>query len=86
MKRKAVVLGGTGAIGQHLVGQLLADGRWDPIVVVGRREVQVPSQYKERKAELVNKVVNMDNLETEAADAFHGADVVFCALGTTRKV
>lgn len=31
-------------------------------------------------------VVDMDNLEEEAAPAFAGADSVFCCLGTTRSV
>lgn len=52
----------------------------------GRREVQLPDRYKDTKAQLVQKTINMDNMETEAATAFEGADAVFCALGTTRKV
>lgn len=35
---------------------------------------------------LVQEVVNMDNLTTEAASAFQQAHTVFCTLGTTRKV
>jgi len=35
---------------------------------------------------LQQHVVNMDNLQTEAAAAFQGVDAVFCALGTTRSV
>eukprot|EP00877_Chromochloris_zofingiensis_P007631 jgi/Chrzof1/3120/Cz12g12210.t1 len=82
---KAVVLGGTGAIGTELVGQLATSGAWSTVTTVGRREVQLPDRYKDTKAQLVQKTINMDNMETEAATAFEGADAVFCALGTTRK-
>jgi hypothetical protein len=36
-------------------------------------------------AKLEQAVVNMDQLQTEAATAFEGAHTVFCTLGTTRK-
>eukprot|EP00199_Chlamydomonas_sp_CCMP681_P007646 CAMPEP_0119103278 /NCGR_PEP_ID=MMETSP1180-20130426/1747_1 /TAXON_ID=3052 ORGANISM="Chlamydomonas cf sp, Strain CCMP681" /NCGR_SAMPLE_ID=MMETSP1180 /ASSEMBLY_ACC=CAM_ASM_000741 /LENGTH=70 /DNA_ID=CAMNT_0007087733 /DNA_START=102 /DNA_END=312 /DNA_ORIENTATION=+ len=32
---KAVVVGGTGAVGQHVVGQLLQSGAWEKVVTVG---------------------------------------------------
>lgn len=35
---------------------------------------------------LVQRVVDMDHLASQAADAFQGASTVFCALGTTRPV
>jgi uncharacterized protein YbjT (DUF2867 family) len=42
---RAVVTGGTGSIGKHLVGELLASPRWERVTVVGRRRVDVPRQY-----------------------------------------
>lgn len=82
----AVVVGATGAVGEALVNQLLMYPGFKRVVTVGRRTLtNVPSE-SERISELVQTTVNMDALETEAREAFSGADVVFCALGTTRKV
>ncbi|GLC44509.1 hypothetical protein PLESTB_000065600 [Pleodorina starrii] len=82
----AVVLGATGAIGEALVNQLVVHPKFKRVVTVGRRALEAVPAESERKAELVQATVNMDALETEAKQAFSGADVVFCALGTTRKV
>uniref|UniRef100_A0A7S0WUK6 NAD(P)-binding domain-containing protein n=1 Tax=Chlamydomonas leiostraca TaxID=1034604 RepID=A0A7S0WUK6_9CHLO len=84
--RKAVVVGATGATGEHVLGQLLMDGHWQTVVAVGRRDAPVPPEYPpdQHKAQLQQVKVNMDALETEAAGAFAGADAVFCCLGTTR--
>jgi oxidoreductase len=83
----AVVLGATGATGRELVGQLLSSGKWSKVATVGRRAVEVPEAYKGYTPEkLQQHVVNMDNLATEAGEAFRGAHTVFCTLGTTRKV
>eukprot|EP00878_Enallax_costatus_P044876 GHUV01053650.1.p1 GENE.GHUV01053650.1~~GHUV01053650.1.p1 ORF type:complete len:209 (+),score=94.39 GHUV01053650.1:36-662(+) len=50
----------------------------------GRREVPLPTgQLGTSKLQQIT--INMDNLTTEAADAFKGVDAVFCALGTTRS-
>ncbi|KAI7835557.1 hypothetical protein COHA_010537 [Chlorella ohadii] len=85
---KAVVLGGTGAVGREVVGQLLCSPRWSSVAAVGRRAVEVPSEYKHKEgfdaSKLQNVVVDMDKLETEGRAAFEGADSVFCCLGTTR--
>ncbi len=82
----AVVLGATGAVGEALVHQLLVHPRFKRVVTVGRRALDGAPPESERTAELVQAKVNMDALEQEAKEAVSGADVVFCALGTTRKV
>ncbi|KAL6763030.1 hypothetical protein V8C86DRAFT_2505908 [Haematococcus lacustris] len=86
--RKALVVGATGAVGEHVVGHLLVSGAFNTVVTVGRRPACVPAQYKaeEFRGELQQVVVNMDHLEAEAAPAFKDVDSVFCCLGTTRKV
>ncbi|KAL6778191.1 hypothetical protein ACKKBG_A17280 [Auxenochlorella protothecoides x Auxenochlorella symbiontica] len=82
---KAVVVGATGAVGGEILGQLLVNPAWGEVVVVGRREAPVPPEYKGwDPAKLQHKVIDMDNLASEASSAFEGADTVFCALGTTR--
>ncbi|EFJ46107.1 hypothetical protein VOLCADRAFT_93520 [Volvox carteri f. nagariensis] len=81
----AVVLGATGAVGEALVNQLVVHPKFKKVVTVGRRTLDIVTAESERTAELVQAKVNMDALEVEAKQAFTGADVVFCALGTTRK-
>ena len=69
-----------------MLGQLLASPAWKEVVAIGRREAPVPEAYAQYPAgKLQQKVINMDNMEQEAAEAVRGADSVFCALGTTRK-
>lgn len=83
---KAVVIGGTGAIGIELVGQLLHSSAWSEVTTIGRREVVVAAAYQEYDAaKLAQKVVNMDDLADDAASAFDQTQTVFCTLGTTRK-
>lgn len=83
---RAVVVGGTGAIGKHIVSQLLERDAWETVVTIGRRPVPEPPGNHGNKLQQV--VVDMDQLSSspEAAAAFRGADAVFCALGTTRAV
>ncbi|KAJ9521547.1 hypothetical protein QJQ45_008844 [Haematococcus lacustris] len=88
LTRKALVVGATGAVGEHVVGLLLISGAFTTVVTVGRRPACVPAQYKaeEFRGELQQVVVNMDHLEADAAAAFKDVDSVFCCLGTTRKM
>lgn len=84
-KLTAVVFGGTGAIGEELVKQLVVNPQFKKVVTLGRREVPgIPTEG--RSADLVQKTINMDNIASEATEELKGADVVFCTLGTTRKV
>lgn len=71
--------------GSELVGQLLASPQWASVTTIGRREAEVPAAYTDwSPSKLRQVVVNMDALESEAAEAMAGVDTVFCALGTTR--
>ena len=38
-RKKAVVIGGTGATGQQLIKQLLANDKWEQIASIGRKPV-----------------------------------------------
>lgn len=86
---KAVVTGGTGAIGKHLVAELLQDTKWSRVVTVGRKRVELSESYgadvavAERTGKLVQHVIDMDKLD-EHASLFDGHDASFCTLGTTR--
>ncbi|WIA24117.1 hypothetical protein OEZ85_013714 [Tetradesmus obliquus] len=71
----ALVLGGTGAVGHHIVQQLLASDQWSKVITVGRREVPLPADQP-GASKLQQVVVNMDALQREAADIFSGFAVV----------
>ncbi|RUP45432.1 hypothetical protein BC936DRAFT_148192 [Jimgerdemannia flammicorona] len=79
----ALVLGGTGAVGMALVRQLLEREVYGHVVTIGRREVEFDGTVPTDR--LTQKVINFENLE-QHRDAFRGADVVFCCLGTTLAV
>ncbi len=72
--RVALVVGGSGLVGGHLLSQLLADDRWSRVISLGRREVDV------RHDKLEQQVVDL----TQPGDLPH-VDDAFCALGTTIK-
>lgn len=78
----ATLLGATGMVGADCLRLLLADERFARVVTVGRRPLP-PQPAGERRAQLVERVADMQRLE-EQADAF-ATDRVICALGTTMK-
>lgn len=83
---KAVVLGATGATGQELVKDLIRSEKWSKIVTIGRRPLQLDDELKAKsEGRLEQLTIDMDKMAEQAAQAFQGADSVFCTLGTTRK-
>jgi oxidoreductase len=90
---RAVVTGGTGAVGQHVVAQLLqAQAPAWTVVTVGRRPVTLRPEYGldqaalESSGRLVQHSVDMEALAAPAtAPLFAGANASFCCLGTTRR-
>ena len=74
---KALIIGATGATGECLVSELLADEAYQHVVIFVRR----PTGRKHVK--LVEHVVDMSKPES-FADLLHG-DVFFSCLGTTLK-
>jgi oxidoreductase len=91
---KAVVVGGTGAVGREIVLQLLASDRWQSVTTVGRRPLdarEAATQSSAANARALNTAafaklshVDAPDVTELPASAFAGADAVFCALGTTR--
>jgi len=74
---RALVIGGTGAIGSQLIKQLRNSPKFSQITSITRRLVE----YDEMSDKIEQKVVNMDDLpSTELKGHF---DVSFCCLGTT---
>ncbi len=72
--RVALLAGGSGLVGGHLLRLLLEDPRWGHVVSVGRREVDV------RHEKLEQRILDL----TEIGD-LPPVDDAFCALGTTIK-
>ena len=75
----ASVIGATGLVGRHLVRMLLGDGRFGSIRTFQRRPAGV--RVGDREAE--EHVVDFEHLDTWGSRL--GADVLFSALGTTRR-
>ncbi|WMD20787.1 oxidoreductase [Achromobacter seleniivolatilans] len=73
---KLLVIGSTGLVGSHVLGQALADPRVTQVIAPARRPL--PSHPK-----LLAPLVDFNNLPPDAE--WWGADAVICALGTTMR-
>uniref|UniRef100_A0A671FBC1 Protein HTATIP2 n=1 Tax=Rhinolophus ferrumequinum TaxID=59479 RepID=A0A671FBC1_RHIFE len=82
MQNKSVfILGASGETGRVLLKEILEQGLFSRVTVIGRRKLT----FDEEAYKNVNqKVVDFEKLDDYAA-AFQGHDVGFCCLGTTRK-
>lgn len=76
--KTAAIIGATGMIGTYLQQLLLRDGYFSTVRLIVRR----PVPKTDPKIEV--KLVNFDDAESVKL-ALEGADVLFCAIGTTRK-
>ncbi|WP_160671025.1 oxidoreductase [Clostridium sp. C8-1-8] len=77
MKRKAVIVGGTGLVGKELVKQLVSDQEYNSVTLILRRSLEI------NNPKLEEKIIDFDFLENIDIN-LKDADV-FCALGTTIK-
>lgn len=73
---KLLVIGSTGLVGSHVLGQALADPRVTQVIALARRPL--PSHPK-----LLAPLADFNNLPPDAE--WWGADAVICALGTTMR-
>jgi len=80
---RAIVIGGSGAIGKCLVSQLIAHDSFTHIVSIGRRALPL-TEEELKNPKLVQKIGSMDKLAEFKPD-FENQDIAFCCLGTTRK-
>ncbi|XP_068693317.1 oxidoreductase HTATIP2-like [Montipora capricornis] len=87
----AVLIGGTGAIGECLLGELLNSKHISKVVSLGRRNATVPAAYSvDQKAEeesgrLEQLIVDFENITMETVgERFIDKDVFFCTLGTNQ--
>jgi oxidoreductase len=85
---KAVVIGGSGAIGRCLLGELASSPTFSEVVSLGRRKIEIPDRYEIDVAKLKQEIVDFD-LEKftieNSKSYFEEKDVFFCTIGTTRS-
>ena len=81
-KKKAVMIGATGATGKQLLRQLLDSDQWVKITSVSRKPV-LNGKGHEKLNEIV--IESFDSL-VSTADAWIDHDVFFNCIGTTRKI
>lgn len=74
--KTAVLLGATGLTGNHLLHFLIKDPSFSKIILISRRSVGF--QHEKIEEHL------MDLFELKKAEHLFKADVVFCAIGTTK--
>ena len=79
--KKALVFGGTGATGKHVIKELRENEQISKIKMINRRQVDLPEGPGLDKVEQI--IVDYDNLDQSKAD-FSEVDLAFCCLGTTR--
>jgi uncharacterized protein YbjT (DUF2867 family) len=76
--RVALLAGGSGLVGGHLLRLLLDDPRWGRVISLGRRELELTHPALEQR------VVDLSD-PGESLAGLPGVDDAFCALGTTIK-
>lgn len=77
MSRIAVVAGGTGLVGRHLLTQLLDDSRYERVIAVGRRS---PALTHARLETVKSDLTDLGKIGSKLA-----ADDAYCCLGTTLR-
>lgn len=78
MGKRAIVLGASGLIGANLVEMLCKDDYFTSVKVIVRRSIKIDHP------KVTVDIIDFENQE-EFRNAMKGADIVFCAIGTTRK-
>ena len=82
LKKKAIIIGSTGATGNKLLKNLLKSDNWDKVTCISRNRV-----FKKKEHEKLSEVIidSFDDLES-TTDLWKGHDVFFNCIGTTRKI
>tara|TARA_B100001564_G_C20547339_1_gene627274 strand:- start:54 stop:776 length:723 start_codon:yes stop_codon:yes gene_type:complete len=82
LRRKALIIGATGATGAQLLSLLLESDYWDKITTISRKPILNGENHKK-----LNQVVidSFDKLD-QTADSWGEHDSFFNCIGTTRKI
>eukprot|EP00474_Spongospora_subterranea_P006237 CRZ06695.1 hypothetical protein [Spongospora subterranea] len=81
MPYRAIVLGGTGAVGRHVVSGLVKSQLCKDLTVIVRRQGDPQDLFGIASDKINVVVVDFDHLQQSSFDGF---DVAFSCLGTTR--
>ena len=79
-KKKAILIGATGATGKHLLGQLLDSDHWDGITTITRRPVLDGQGHGKLHEVVIDSFKDLSSTK----DDWHGHDFFFNCIGTTR--
>lgn len=83
-KLSAVVIGASGEVGKAIVKELVKRSQFEKVTLIVRREMDLPTaETDENYRKIEQKIVDYEQL-AQSADAFHGHQIGFSALGTTR--
>ena len=77
MKKTAIILGASGLTGNLLLNQLIADERYDSIVIFNRKSI---GQTHPKVTEFIGDILRLNQFKKE----FTGHEV-YCCIGTTAK-
>ncbi|XP_062518948.1 oxidoreductase HTATIP2-like [Corticium candelabrum] len=85
---RAVIVGGTGECGRHILGEIVCSPVYTEVLSLGRRTTTIPEHFKATESDLKKlkqEIVDFD-LEKFTVENwksyFEGKDVLFVALGT----
>ena len=81
MRKKAIVIGGTGATGRKLIKQLLINDKWGKITSVGRKPVLNGDSHEKLQDNVLETLYDLSS----TLELWKGHDVFFNCIGTTRK-
>jgi uncharacterized protein YbjT (DUF2867 family) len=77
---RAIVIGGTGAVGSSLVSELLASPLCEQVTVVARHE-PAPGLFPDRKGKLRFHILDMGQLASQAIPHARNCDAAFSTMG-----
>ena len=92
---KALVTGGTGAIGRSIVANLILSEKCEKITIVGRRKLTnndlspshqnlIDINTEEKNSRVIQHIINFEDEKWDES-IFEDIDASFCALGSRSK-
>ena len=81
-KKKALIIGSTGATGSQLLRLLLESDNWEKITTISRKPVMNGKNHKKLNQIVIDSFDNLDR----TAESWIGHESFFNCIGTTRKI
>ena len=81
-KRKAIIIGATGATGAQLLKLLLKSDNWDNITTISRKPILNVENHKKLNQVVIDSFHKLD----QTVGLWEGNDSFFNCIGTTRKI